>query len=52
MLEDLIEEFNKICNPEKAKASSWFFKTGEGQYGYGDQFIGVTVPEQRKLAKK
>ena len=36
-----------LGSQEKAKKSAWFFKTGEGQYGAGDVFVGVTVPEQR-----
>jgi len=45
-------DLKKSASPKKAKASEWFFKTGPGQYGEGDIFIGVTVPEQRKVAKK
>jgi len=54
----MVNAFNVIKNlkvlgtPAKAKASSWFFKTGKGQYGCGDIFFGVTVPEQRRVAKK
>ncbi len=42
----------KLGNPKKAESSKWFFKTGKGEYGYGDKFIGVTVPEQRAVAKR
>lgn len=45
-------ELQALSSPEKTKTSAWFFKTGKGQYGEGDVFIGVTVPEQWKIAKK
>jgi 3-methyladenine DNA glycosylase AlkD len=41
-----------LATSQKAKASGWFFKSGPGQYGEGDKFIGVTVPQQRKVAKE
>jgi hypothetical protein len=41
-----------LGSPVKAASSAWFFKTGKGQYGYGDKFIGVTVPKKRKVAKE
>ncbi len=42
---------NKLKSSKKAAVSARYFKTERGQYGYGDIFIGVTVPEQRKIAK-
>ncbi len=41
-----------VASKERAKINAWFFKTGNGDYGEGDKFIGVRVPEQRKVAKK
>lgn len=48
---DIVQALKKISSKEKALSSARFFKTAPGQYGYGDVFIGVTVPEQRKIAK-
>ncbi|KKU78451.1 MAG: alkylation repair enzyme protein [Parcubacteria group bacterium GW2011_GWA2_47_7] len=40
----------KLGTKERAASSAWFFKTKKGEYGYGDIFVGVTVPAVRKLA--
>jgi 3-methyladenine DNA glycosylase AlkD len=45
-------ELRKSASPAKAHNSMRFFKTGPGQYGEGDTFMGVTVPETRATAKK
>jgi len=50
-LANLKKNLHRFGSPKKAKACRWFFKTGPGQYGEGDQFIGVTVPEQRQVAR-
>lgn len=52
MLNKLRRDLRNAATPEKAKASAWFFKKSERQYGYGDKFLGVTVPQQRAIAKK
>ena len=49
-LSDLKKELAAAADPERARNMAWFFKTGKGEYGEGDIFIGVTVPAQRKIA--
>ncbi len=45
------EELQKAARPEKVKILSSFFKTGKGEYGEGDIFIGLTVPDNRAIAR-
>jgi 3-methyladenine DNA glycosylase AlkD len=52
MLDQIKREMSQLSDPDRAKNLSWFFKTGKGQYGEGDVFLGIPVPEQRKVAKK
>jgi len=46
------EDLAALADPERAQGLAWFFKTGKGQYGEGDRFLGITVPLQRKVASK
>ena len=48
----ILKEIYKHKNKEKGNILSRFFKTGSGQYGEGDIFLGITVPVSRAIAIK
>lgn len=50
--DEIIQELTAIGSDEKSQALARFFKTGKGQYGEGDRFLGVAVPMVRQVARK
>ena len=52
VVNDIKNQLHSISNSEKIKVLSNFFKSSEGQYGEGDQFWGITVPQNREIAKQ
>jgi 3-methyladenine DNA glycosylase AlkD len=52
MLNQIKKELLRLGDSERAKQLSNYFKIGKGQYGEGDVFLGISVPQQRKVAKR
>jgi 3-methyladenine DNA glycosylase AlkD len=49
---EVLATLNRFANKERAEQSKRFFKTGKGEYGHGDKFLGTTVPEIRSVVKE
>ncbi|MDH0674169.1 DNA alkylation repair protein [Empedobacter sp. GD03861] len=52
MIEQLKSTLQDLADDDKAKIMMRFFKTGKGEYGEGDIFLGISVPNQRLIAKE
>lgn len=50
--EEIQKELETYIDPVKKEYLPRFFKTGKGQYGEGDKFLGVVVPHTRLVARK
>lgn len=49
---DIQQKLCELADPEIAEHSQRFFKTGPGEYGEGDKFLGIRVPNIRKIARR
>jgi 3-methyladenine DNA glycosylase AlkD len=52
LIDQLINELYGLGSASNSNFALRFFKTGKGQYGEGDVFLGISVPQQRTIAKK
>lgn len=50
--EIIVDEMTSLFDEEQARQLSRFFKTGQGEYGEGDRFLGIKVPITRSIVKK
>ncbi len=48
----LATELRALADPERARHNAGFFRTGPGEYGEGDRFLGLTVPQVRAAVRR
>lgn len=52
VVENIRHELLAVSDKERSISAARYFKTGKGEYAEGDVFLGVTVPEQRRIVKQ
>ena len=50
-LAEVKRDVRHVASARRAEVNRWFFKTGPGEYGEGDRFLGVTLPQLRAIAR-
>ncbi|MDO8262053.1 MAG: DNA alkylation repair protein [Gallionella sp.] len=50
--QEISKLLRNLADPERAEHSGRYFKTGQGEYGEGDRFLGIRVPDIRAQVKK
>lgn len=48
----LRRDLRRVSSPKRAAINRWFFKTGKGEYGEGDVFMGVSMPDLRAVVRR
>ena len=48
---EIIQYIESLRNEEQRRVLMGFFKTDPGEYGYGDEFLGLKVPQTREVVK-
>ena len=49
--QQIIEYMESLRNDEQRQVLMGFFKTGPGEYGFGDEFLGLKVPQTREVVR-
>jgi 3-methyladenine DNA glycosylase AlkD len=49
---DILRRLEEVADPERSRILQGFFKTAPGEYGQGDIFLGISLPDQRKIARE
>jgi len=51
-VQQIQQQMKNLSDPQRAAHSQRFFKTGAGEYGEGDVFLGIKVPQIRQVAQQ